>query len=256
MTTETFPSFNVDLNAVRRAVAPLSTVCFVAAPGGATTVGLKSGSATLVDVGQNSAGAAVGLWLTASHCLDVDSQWALVGFCDFDGAAPRLAVAIVAGRDDSTDLAALVASFPSERDVCEPLRPAARPPAAGERYYRAGWGASIEGDAFSIAAGRAVPVDKRATPDALSRSDAFRARMEHCFGFDGPIRHGDSGGAVLDAQSGELVGLALGSFGERLRRPDLSATVGVFIALTGRRFVAQTIADFRRKFWRPAVAQL
>lgn len=253
---ETFPSFNVDLNAVRRAVAPLSTVCFEAAGGGSTTVGLKIGSATLVDVGQNSAGQKVGLWLSAAHCLDVGSQWALLSFCDFDGAAPRLAVAPVVEREDSTDLVALVASFPSERDVCEPLRLAAGPVVAGERYYRAGWGASIKGDTFSVAAGRAVSVDKRATPPAFSRDDAFRARMIDCFGFDGPIRPGDSGGAVLDAPTGELVGLALGSFGERLRRSDLSATCGVFIALTGRGFVAQSIADFRRKFGGSAVAQL
>lgn len=248
MTTETFPSFNADLNAIRRAVAPLTNVYFDAAPdGNSTTFGIGAGSATLIDVGKSKFGQTVGLWLTASHCLKADSQWALLNFCDFDGSAPRQTVAVVGGREESTDLVALVASFPSERDVCEPLRLAAGSVVAGERYYRAGWGASVDGDKFSIACGRAVPVDKRVVPE-VSPPNGFQARLKDCFGFDGSVRPGDSGGAVLDAQTGELVGLTLGSFGERLRRNDLTSTVGLFVSLKNRPFVARARFDFRKKF--------
>ena len=82
----------------------------------------------------------------------------------------------------------------------------------------------------------------------VSPSNGFQARMKDCFGFDGAVRPGDSGGAVLDARTGELVGLTLGSFGERLRRSDLTSTVGVFIALKNRPFVAQARFSFRKKF--------
>ena len=248
MTTETFPSFKGDPNAIRRAVVPLTVMTPRKLENGNEVCDHTCGSATLIDVVKVANGASVGLWLTAAHCLGNDAEWATLAFCDFDGRAPRLSAARVAGVDKVSDLAALIASFPSERDVARPLEISTRPIRRGTWIYRAGWGASAKGDGFTIASGRAVELE-RVDLSRFATNSALRAIIPKCVGFDGATRPGDSGGAFVDAETGELIGIALGRLGEQTLDSGLSSPVGVCLELRERAAKIDEMKIWFREFY-------
>lgn len=212
---------------IRRAVAPLTRV--VATPNkgkeNSFSLGVAYGSACLIDVCERD-GKTRGLWLTAKHVLE-NSVWALLNFFDGDGCAPRQTPAGALVFSNERDLVALDAAFPAPRDVAEPLVVSGRNVKLGEWGYIAGWGSSAKGDRFALQSGQALDLRYGCLAKEPAPDSAWTALARHCVGFNGLLRPGDSGGAALDAETGELTGIALGQFDAFVDIRGFSSNVGI-----------------------------
>lgn len=256
---------NIDFEKAQRAVSFLTVVLAEfepGKPGVATRLGVAGGSSALIDVRANKAGEPLGLFLTAAHVLDAIGNWGLVNFFDADGRAPRHGIAFVIARDVKRDVAAFFANFPTKGDVAKPFRISTRRVEPGSLLYGLGWGSSDFGDVFMGIPGRAY-----ACP-------ASREIREACFGkaanegdipldfdaphwgwFDAPARPGDSGGPVLDAQTGELVGIRCGVYGpapdktgpSAYRITALNSRQSCYYPTFESEFVAAVRSDFASK---------
>lgn len=213
-----------DLENARRAASRVVSIGATFKPGSppgvASLLHLGGGSSALIDVRANDAGEPLGLWLTAAHVLDATANWGLVEFFDADGRAPRHGIAFVIARDVKRDVAAFFANFPTKGDVAKPFRISTRRVEPGSLLYGLGWGESTFGDVFMGISGRAYArfasreireacLGKTVNEDELP----FDLDAPHWEWADVPVRPGDSGGPVLDAQTGELVGIRSGGFG-------------------------------------------
>ena len=243
-----------NLEDARRAV-PFLTVVFAEfepeKPGVATRLGAGGGSSALIDVRADDAGRPIGLFLTAAHVLDAIGNWGLVNFFDADGRAPRQEIAFVIARDINCDVAAFFARFPSLDDVAKPFRIATRRPGQGALLYGAGWGTSERGDGFTLYPGRAYarPSSNEGGEEVVNQTNfPIDNDLPHWGWFTAFARPGDSGGPVLDADTGALVGIRSGGIGASMNDRDVRASRrGRYYSTVDSEFVAAVRSDFATK---------
>ena len=210
-----------NLEDARRAVSPVTALSATyRSPGVVSQLRLGGGSSALIDVRANDADEPFGLWLTAAHVLLASTNWGLVEFFDGGGRAPRHGIALVIARDVKRDVAAFFANFPTKGDVAKPFRISTRRVEPGSLLCGLGWGDSKFGDVFTGIPGRAYarPASREIREARLGKTVnetelPFDLDAPHWGWADVPVRPGDSGGPVLDAQTGELVGIRSGGFG-------------------------------------------
>ncbi|MBQ1277779.1 MAG: trypsin-like peptidase domain-containing protein [Thermoguttaceae bacterium] len=220
-------------------------------PGVATRLGAGGGSSALIDVRANKAGRPIGLFLTAAHVLDAIADWGLVNFFDADGRAPRQEIAWVIKRYNPGDVAAFFAWFPSLGDVAKPFQIATRRPEQCARLYGAGWGSSERGDRFALHPGRAFgrpPSDAGGGEGVNKNGFPCDNDASHWGWFTALARPGDSGGPVLDAETGALVGIRSGGLAASTNERDVRASrFGRYYSTVDSEFVASVRSDFASK---------
>lgn len=238
-----------------RRAAPFLTVVFAefepGKPGVATRLGAGGGSSALIDVRADDAGRPIGLFLTAAHVLDAIGNWGLVNFFDADGRAPRQEIAFVIARDVSCDVAAFYARFPSLDDVAKPFQITTRRPEQGALLYGAGWGTSERGDGFALYPGRAFwrpPSNEGGEEVVHNPNFPIDNDLPHWGWFTAFARPGDSGGPVLDANTGALVGIRSGGIGASTNERDVRASRrGRYYSTVDSEFVASACSTFASK---------